>query len=135
MIKSLTLLFNEMLAKMEIPKQWEEVKVKSVYKNKGKRTEMKNRQGMFLTSVVGKVFEKTILKQVEERIRISSFQNGGRQGISTKDNWLALKAIIDYNKRMRKNTYLIFADAEKCFDKVGGLFIGYQGRWHEREKW
>ncbi len=36
MVKSVWLLFREILSKMEIPNQWEEVKVKSIYKNNGK---------------------------------------------------------------------------------------------------
>ena len=34
------------------------------------------------------------------------------------DNWIILRAIINNNRRLRKNTYMIMADAEKCFDKL-----------------
>ena len=32
--------------------------------------------------------------------------------------WIILRAIIDNNRRLRKNMYIIMADAEKCFDKL-----------------
>ena len=32
-----------------VPKQWNEMTIKSIYKNKGSRHEMKNRRGIFLT--------------------------------------------------------------------------------------
>ena len=118
MVQSLQIIFNSMLEEMTTPKQWEEVKVKSIYKNKGSYMEIKNRRGIFLTSIIGKVFEKTIMEEQMNRVKTSMFQNGGRKNRSTKDNWLALMAIMDKNKRLGKNTYMIFADAEKCFDKL-----------------
>lgn len=57
-IKSLEILFNSIHRTVEIPTQWEKMKIKSIYKNKGKKLQMKNRRGIFLTSVLGKVFEK-----------------------------------------------------------------------------
>ena len=118
MIKSLTILFNEIHEKMEFPEQWERMLVKSVYKNKGKKSEMKNRRGIFLTSVIGKVFEKTVLKKVEGDIKVCKFQNGGRKERSAKDNLLSLMAVVDRNKELKNNTYVLFADAEKCFDQL-----------------
>ena len=118
MVKTLTGLFNKILTEMETPRQWEEMRIKSIYKNKGKRTEMTNRRGIFLTSVVGKVFEKTVLRTIEKDIKLGRFQNGGRKGRSTKDNFLTIMAVIDRDKEMGLETTMLFADAEKCFDKL-----------------
>ena len=79
---------------------------------------MKNRRGIFLTSIVGKVFEKVLLQKVTKDIKIDKHQNGGLKGRSTKDNWIALMAVIDMNRHLKRNTYILFADAEKCFDKL-----------------
>ncbi len=86
MVKSVWLLFKEILSKMEIPNQWEEVRVKSIYKNKGKKSEMKNRRGIFLTSVLGKLLEKVILEVIKDKLTINKHQNGGKKERSTKDN-------------------------------------------------
>ena len=64
MVKTMTGLFNKILKEMETPKQWEDMRIKSIYKNKGRRTEMANRREIFLTSVIGKVFEKTVLRTI-----------------------------------------------------------------------
>ena len=48
----------------------------------------------------------------------SCFQNGGRKNRSAKDNWLAMMAVIDKNKYIGRETYILFADAVKCFDKL-----------------
>jgi len=75
------------------------------YKNKGsKMIEMKNRRGIFLTSIMGKIFEKVLIKEVEEELEMDKHQNGGMKGRSTKDNWLALMNIIDLNKQLGRET-------------------------------
>ncbi len=79
---------------------------------------MTNRRGIFSTSVIGKDLEKAVFAKVENSISTSKFQNVGRKGRSTKDNWLALMAVVDRNRELKRNIYLIFADAEKCLDKL-----------------
>ena len=37
---------------------------------------------------------------------------------SAYDNLSTLQAIIDDNKNHKKNTYILSADTEKCFDKM-----------------
>jgi len=85
-----------------------------IYKNKRKIVEMTNRRGIFLTNIIiEKIFEKVILEEQRGKITVSMFQNGGRKkNRSTKDNWLGIMAIMDMD------TYMVFADAEKCFDKL-----------------
>ena len=91
--------------------------IKSVYK-KGSRMEVSNRRGLFLTSVISKIYEKAIKSKTEETVVTSRHQNGEKKERSTKGNWLALMAIIEGNKDMKRDTYILFADAEKCFDKL-----------------
>mgnify|MGYP001800030716 CR=1 FL=1 len=76
--------------------------IKSIFKNKGSTADIKNRRGLFLTSVVGKLFEKVIMMKIEGTVKTSEYQNGGRKGRSTKDNWLAMMALIDKAKRSRQ---------------------------------
>ena len=106
MVEALTKIFNLVLREQSVPKQWESVIVKSIYKNKGKKSLMKNRRGIFLTSIVGKVFEKVLLQKVTKDIKIDKHQNGGLKGRSTKDNWIALMAVIDMNRHLKRNTYI-----------------------------
>ena len=71
-----------------------------------------------MTSIISKLFEKTLMERIGNRVQISEFQCGGKKGRSTKNNWIIMMAIIDRNKALKKKTYAIFADAEKCFDKL-----------------
>ena len=118
MIKSLTLIFNRIIKEKKIPEQWENMKIKSIYKNKGARDEIKNRRGIFLTSTVSKLFEKVLLQKVQSKIRRNQFQMGGQRGRSATDNWMMIMGILDNNRRLNRNTYVVMADAEKCFDKL-----------------
>ena len=49
---------------------------------------------------------------------LSKFQTGGVKGKSPIDNKMILNAIIDYNNFINCETYIFFADAYKCFDKL-----------------
>ena len=81
---------------------------------------MNNRGGLFITSVISKLFEKTKLSTQRDMIenKMSKFQTGGVQGKSTIDNKMVLNAVIDYNNLLNSETYVFFADAHKCFDKL-----------------
>lgn len=118
MVKSLTAIFNEVCKQECIPDEWEKMKIKSIYKNKGSRMEMKNRRGIFLTNIVSKLYEKVIMNKTKEHIKISKYQNGGQEGRSIKDNWIAIMAVMDMNRRLKRDTHMLFADAVKCFDKL-----------------
>lgn len=118
MLKSLTLMFNRILQDEEIPEQWEQMKIKSIYKNKGTRKDLKNRRGLFITNNISKVFERVIKQEADKTIIMDQCQNGGRKGRSTKDNWMVMMASMEENRRLGKHTWMIFADAVKCFDKL-----------------
>ena len=117
MHKSLCLMINQ-LQVQGIPKQWQKMKIKSIYKGKGSRKEVGNRRGLFLSSILSKVVEKILLRRVEKQMEIRKYQTGGKKGTSTVDSWMVLMAILDNNRRKNQKTYILMADAEKCFDRL-----------------
>ena len=42
---------------------------------------------------------------------MTKYQCGGKKGRSTVDNIMTLNAVIDYNKTINSETYILFADA------------------------
>ena len=118
MEKSIVKMFNKILKEGTTPRQWENMKIKSIYKNKGSRKEVKNRRGIFITNIISKVFEKALINKAGHMVKMDQHQSGGKKEAMKSDNWMILRAIIDNNKRLGKNTYVIMADAEKCFDKL-----------------
>ena len=117
MKKCLTKLFNQILQEQRIPVQWEQMSIKTIHK-KGSKLEMSNKRGIFLTNVLSKLFEKIIDHKTQDTIKMSEYQCGGKKERSTADNLFMLMTIINTNRKLNKNTYLIFADAVKCFDKL-----------------
>ena len=55
-------IFNISFENGVIPKKWKKIIVKTLYKKKGNRRQLKNWHGIFLTSNISKVFEKILFK-------------------------------------------------------------------------
>ena len=102
-----------------VPHQWNSIKIKVLHK-KGSKKDLANKRGIFLANILYKTFERTIIGRnsniIEDMLSIS--QCGGRRGVSTADNIMAVSAQVERNKILNRNTYLFFADAVKCFDKL-----------------
>ena len=49
---------------------------------------------------------------------MSNMQTAGKKNRSTMDNIIIINTIIEKQRKGHENTYLVFADAEKCFDKL-----------------
>ena len=79
-----------------------------------------NQRGIFITNILSKFLERIIHTRNQKNLRkwISEHQNGSMEKRSIDDNLFTLKAIIDYNKNHKKDTYILFADAETCFDRL-----------------
>ena len=116
----------------EVPDEWEQMKIKSTHK-KGLKTKMKNKRGLFITNLISKVYERVVKKRNEKCFKLSPMQTGGIRNRSTIDNVMVLLAIIERNKYLNKSTYLTFADAEKCFDKLW-LEDGIKDLWNSGMK-
>jgi len=118
--KSLLTILNEVLVTRTVPKRWSKMKIKSIYKNKGDRSDMANQRGIFLTSVTSKIFEKILLIRNKEIIEqeMSPFQGGGRRGRGIQDHLFTVRAIIDESRYFGRDLYVFYGDLEKCFDKL-----------------
>ena len=81
---------------------------------------MEKRRGLFISSIISKLYEKIKLIRNTDNINkgISKYQCGGAKGKSTIDRIMTLNETIGYNKYINMETFVIFADAYKCFDKL-----------------
>ena len=120
LVESLTKIFIEIDNLKVQPNQWMEMIVNSVYKNKGDRKDLENRRGLFITNSISKLYDKVKMDKNKDKFNsgISKFQVGGMSGKGTVDHTMTLDAVINYNKLMGSETYILFADAYKCFDKL-----------------
>ena len=118
MVKSLTEMFKKIDTEKEIPSQWEEVIIQSIHKKKGTTLEETER-GIFLTNIVSKTYERVKKIQNEAILNnMNPMQMAGRKKRSTTDNIIIINSLIQERKDENQLTYLLFADAVKCFDKL-----------------
>ena len=119
-IQSIQIILNEIDKSNDFPHEWTELAIKSISKGGLNNNDVEKRRGLFITNIVNKVYEKVKMEQNDEKIDrgISKHQCGGKKGRSTVDHIMTLNAVIEYNKSIGSETYVLFADAYKCFDKL-----------------
>ena len=91
--------------------------MKSIHK-KGSKLLMENRRGLVLTNILSKLFERVPENVTREEIQMSQYQSGGQRKRRTCDNQIMMNAVADQNRRLKNKTYLYFADAYKCSDRL-----------------
>ena len=114
-------LFNKSLECSVMPDLWKEANVTPIHK-KDLKCDVTNYRPISILSVVGKVFERIVMKYVYnfllENFILTAYQSGFQPGKSTVTQLLEVfhhfcKA-VDSNKEMR----VVFLDISKAFDKV-----------------
>ena len=70
LLKLLLDVFNNILRQKEIPSQWNQVLITTIYKKKGSHKELINYRGIFLTIIASKVFERLL----KNRMVIGGYQ-------------------------------------------------------------
>ena len=102
---------------------------------KGDKTLMSNKRGLFLTNNISKVYERIVKERnmVSFTKGISEWSNGGLKRRAAVDNIMIINSIIEQNKYLKRNTFLVFTDAEKCFDKLW-LHDGIMELWRSGTK-
>ena len=78
MARCLATLFNRVDDEKQLPIQWKETKIKSVYKGTNKERIQESQREIFLMNVVCKVYERVKkLQNEKEQVNISSKQTVG----------------------------------------------------------
>ena len=114
-------LFRTCLLQKQWPYLWKCARMVAVHKKKC-RTAVENYRPISLLSLLGKIFEKIIVKKMtnyfEENYLLSNKQFGFRQNRSTSD--LLLQLSTSWNKSLdnRRFTYVIALDIAGAFDRV-----------------
>ena len=114
-------LFNSCMSSKVFPRIWKEAYVTAVFK-KGDPSIVNNYRPISLLSVIGKVFEKLIFRQIFNFLKdtdfLSPYQSGFVPGDSTINQLTQLYntfcQAIDSGKEVR----VIFFDISKAFDRV-----------------
>ena len=108
LLQALVDVFNYMKNNNVVPHQWEEVVVTTIYKGKGKKKELVNYRGIFLTSVLCKIFEKLIQTRINGILKgVSKFQAGATTNRSTADQLFLLRGALDHMTYLKRTVFLI----------------------------
>ena len=68
--------------------------------------------------IVSKIYESALKIQNKRNENMSQMQTVGRKQRSTVDNLIILNSVIENQRQNKNKTYLFFANAKKCFDKL-----------------
>ena len=117
--KLLEELFNLILEKEEIPKQWEVAEIMLIYK-KGKRNNIENYRPISLTSNVCKIFMKIMKNRLYNQLDLQQpeEQAGFRRNYETIDHIHTINQVIEKAKEYKLDLYMMFVDYKKAFDLV-----------------
>ena len=114
-------MYNYFWKEEEIPTELTKVIIKSLYKGKGTTADLQNQRGIFMSSIILKIYEKLILNRISpilESQGFSIYQAGGRPNMSTVDQLFILRTIITYQRYTNSNITMQFMDLKKAFDKM-----------------
>ena len=121
MIRKLTQLLSEIWKKGEVPQEFKDASIISLYKKKGKRTLCDNYRGISLLSVAGKILARIIITRINQHITNSVYsesQCGFRKGRGTVDMIFCLRQIQEKSREHHTPLYMAFIDLTKAFDTV-----------------
>ena len=105
----------------EVPQQWKNARIISIYKRKGDRATCGNSRGISLLSVAGKVLAKLLLgrlnKNIVDRVCPES-QCGFRRERGTVDMVFVVRQLQEKRREQNRNMCIAFIDLTKAFDTV-----------------
>ena len=118
-VKSLSILFNRIEREQRTLVQWRQTTIKSIYKSGNKTNISESQRGIFLVNIISKVYELVKITQNEKNnSKMSEMQAARRKEKSAMDNLIIMNTIIENQRAHKLNTYMFFADAVKCFEKL-----------------
>ena len=103
LLQPLLVVFNKIRVTKEIPKQWNNVIITMIFKNKGSHLDLTKYRGIFLTAIILKTFERLIYARMKTSMdNVSLYQAGSRPGRSVTDNLFLLRGCIDQSNYLKK---------------------------------
>ena len=117
-------LFNMCWKRHQVPKEWLQSKVISLFK-KGSRSDPQNYRGISLLDTTYKVYARIVnnrLKTITDSLLLEE-QMGFRKGRSCSDAVFAINQIIAKRREYNLETHMAFIDFTKEFDSVNRNLI------------
>ena len=104
-------LLNGIKEENGMPRQWTQVQVSPIYKNKGKRKQLVNQRGLFLKQVLSKIYGKLNINRARNGMEgIDKCQAGNQHNRSSADQTYLLRAASDHCRYLKRPLYIVFYD-------------------------
>lgn len=113
--------FNSFLRGSPVPEEWAKGVIVTIWKRKGDPADLDNRRPITLLNNVYKLFTRILADRLAPYlgVLISKEQTGFVRGRSIFENVkLVLEAIRQCKKKKLVNSFLLFLDLEKAYDRV-----------------
>lgn len=113
-------IFERIWSEERVPPDFSVSCIKTLYKNKGDRSDCDSYRGISLLSVPGKVFARVLLNRlipVSEKL-LPETQFGFRPGRGTCEAIFSIRQLQEKSREQGRPLYLCFVDLEKAFDCV-----------------
>ena len=65
---SISKILNEAVKHVTTHKEWEYMKIRSIYRGKGNKEEMNNQRGIFITNILSEFFERIIHTKIKNNL-------------------------------------------------------------------
>lgn len=116
----LTDILNSIRTSHQIPPPWKEIKMKALYKRKGKREKCKNSRPISMTDLAYKLMAQVILRRLTEVIEpmLLDEHNGFRRGRSISDAIHTLQRLIEKFRTINQPLFCAFLDIKQAYDSV-----------------
>lgn len=104
-----------------IPQQWKDASIVTIYKTKGDKADCGNYRGISLLAVAGKVLAKVMLQRLISNITESILpesQCGFRKDRSTVDMIFTARQLQEKCREQHQDLFMVFVDLSKAFDTV-----------------
>ena len=123
--EALNLRLHELLCHVwqheEVPTEWKESLIVTIYKNKGDRSICGNSRGISLLSAAGKIMAKILLNRIIPNISediLPETQAGFRPNRSTSDMIFVSRQLLEKCREQHRPLFVGFLDLSKAFDTV-----------------
>ena len=118
-VKSLSILFNRIEREQRTLTQWRQTTIKSIYKGGNKINISESQRMIILVNIISKVYELVkIMQNGKHYSKVSEIQAAGWKERFAIDNLIIINTIIENQRAQKQSTYMFFADADKCSDKL-----------------
>ncbi len=119
LIPYITRIFNKIMISGEVPQAFKSGVITPVHKKGKDGKYMDNYRGITVTSIIGKLFEYSLLERITEiNNNQSELQFGFTKGLSPNMAALLMSESITESKRENKPLYIATLDSQKAFDVV-----------------